>query len=54
MSILGMRYLYLVSLADLGFLVAIYQLLVKDSPTKSSKMFKIAMLFALIAFVAGA
>ncbi|WP_048180527.1 geranylgeranylglycerol-phosphate geranylgeranyltransferase [Methanosarcina sp. MTP4] len=54
MSILGMRYLYLVFLADLGFLLAIYQLLVKDSPTKSSKMFKIAMLFALIAFVAGA
>lgn len=54
MSILGMRYLYLVFLADLGFLAAIYQLLVRDSPTKSSKMFKIAMLFALIAFVAGA
>jgi len=54
MSILGTRYLYLVLLADLGFLAAIYQLLVRDSPTKSSKMFKIAMLFALIAFVAGA
>ncbi|MCQ1535458.1 geranylgeranylglycerol-phosphate geranylgeranyltransferase [Methanosarcina sp. KYL-1] len=54
MSILGMRYLYLVFLADLGFLAAIYQLLARDNPTKSSKMFKIAMLFALIAFVAGA
>lgn len=53
MSILGLRYLYLVSLADLGFLAAIYQLLARNSPTKSSKMFKIAMFFALIAFVAG-
>lgn len=53
MSILGVRYLYIVFLADLGFLAAIIQLLVRDNPTKSSKMFKIAMLFALIAFIAG-
>lgn len=53
MSILGLRYLYLVFLADLGFLAAIAQLLVRDNPTKSSKMFKIAMFFALIAFIAG-
>ena len=53
MSILGLRYLYLVLLADLGFLAAITQLLVKNNPTKSSKMFKIAMFFALIAFIAG-
>lgn len=52
-SILGLHYLYLVLLADLGFLAAIYQLLVRNDPTKSSKMFKIAMFFALIAFVAG-
>jgi geranylgeranylglycerol-phosphate geranylgeranyltransferase len=53
MSILGLRYLYLVLLADLGFFAAIYQILVRNSPTKSSKMFKIAMFFALIAFIAG-
>ncbi|MPM64634.1 hypothetical protein SDC9_111521 [bioreactor metagenome] len=53
MSILGSRYLYLVSLADLGFLAAIIQLLIRNNPTKSSKMFKIAMFFALIAFIAG-
>ncbi|AKB27571.1 (S)-2,3-di-O-geranylgeranylglyceryl phosphate synthase [Methanosarcina siciliae T4/M] len=53
MSILGLRYLYLVLLADLGFLAAIVQLLVNNNPTKSSKMFKIAMFFALIAFIAG-
>lgn len=53
MSILGLRYLYIVLLADLGFLAAIYQLIARDSPTKSSKMFKIAMFFALIAFIAG-
>lgn len=54
MSVLGPRYLYLVLLADLGFFAAIHQILVKNNPTKSSKMFKIAMFFALIAFIAGA
>ena len=53
MSILGLSYLYLVFLADLGFFAAILQLLVRNNPTKSSKMFKIAMFFALIAFIAG-
>ena len=50
---LGLRYLYLVLLSDLGFLAAIYQLLARNNPTKSSKMFKIAMFFALVAFIAG-
>jgi len=53
MQMLGVRYLYLVLLADMGFFAAIYQLLVRNNPTKSSRMFKIAMLFALIAFIAG-
>ncbi|MDY9926329.1 geranylgeranylglycerol-phosphate geranylgeranyltransferase [Methanosarcina sp.] len=53
LSILGLRYLYLVFLADLGFIAAIHQLFVRNNPTKSSKMFKIAMFFALIAFIAG-
>jgi geranylgeranylglycerol-phosphate geranylgeranyltransferase len=53
LSVLGSRYLYLVLLADLGFFAAIYQILVRNNPTKSSKMFKIAMFFALLAFIAG-
>lgn len=53
LSLLGLRYLYIVFLADLGFIAAIIQLLVLNNPTKSSKMFKIAMFFALIAFIAG-
>lgn len=53
MSVLGLRYLYLVLLADLGFLAAIHQILVRNNPAKSSKMFKIAMFFALLAFIAG-
>lgn len=53
MSMLGQRYLYLVILADLGFFVAIYQILFRNNPTKSSKMFKIAMFFALLSFIAG-
>ena len=53
MSMLGLRYLYLVFLADLGFFAAIHQILVRNNPAKSSKMFKIAMFFALLAFIAG-
>jgi len=53
MSVLGLRYLYIVLLADLVIFVAIYQILVGNNPEKSSKMFKIAMLFALLAFIAG-
>ncbi len=53
MSVLGLRYLYIVLLADLVIFVAIYQIIVGNNPEKSSKMFKIAMLFALLAFIAG-
>ncbi|HWR25896.1 MAG TPA: geranylgeranylglycerol-phosphate geranylgeranyltransferase [Methanosarcina sp.] len=53
MSVIGFRYLYVVLLADLGFFAAIHQILVRDNPTKASKMFKIAMFFALLAFIAG-
>jgi geranylgeranylglycerol-phosphate geranylgeranyltransferase len=53
MSVLGMRYLYLVFLADLGFLAAIHQILIRNNPAKSSKLFKVAMFFALLAFIAG-
>jgi len=53
MSILGLRYLYFVLLADLGFFAAIHQILTLKNPAKSSKMFKIAMFFALLAFIAG-
>jgi geranylgeranylglycerol-phosphate geranylgeranyltransferase len=52
-SIISSRYLYFVLLADLGFLAAIHQILVRNNPAKSSKMFKIAMFFALLAFIAG-
>jgi geranylgeranylglycerol-phosphate geranylgeranyltransferase len=53
MSVLGLRYLYFVFLADLGFFAAIHQILALKNPAKSSKMFKIAMFFALLAFIAG-
>jgi geranylgeranylglycerol-phosphate geranylgeranyltransferase len=53
MSILGLRYLYFVILADFGLFAAIYQILALKNPTKSSKMFKLAMFFALLAFIAG-
>jgi geranylgeranylglycerol-phosphate geranylgeranyltransferase len=48
------RYLVLVSVADILFAVAVYEILGKNDPARSSKMFKIAMIFALISFIAGA
>ncbi|MDY0386140.1 MAG: geranylgeranylglycerol-phosphate geranylgeranyltransferase [Methanolobus sp.] len=52
-SLMGIRYLFLVTLADILFIVAVYQILGKNDPAKSSKMFKMAMAFALISFIAG-
>jgi geranylgeranylglycerol-phosphate geranylgeranyltransferase len=40
--------------ADLLFAVAVFEIIVKNNAAKSSKLFKIAMLFALLSFVAGA
>ena len=53
-SLMSIRYLFIVALADILFVVAVYQILGKDDPAKSSKMFKMAMAFALISFIAGA
>ncbi|WP_406670382.1 geranylgeranylglycerol-phosphate geranylgeranyltransferase [Methanolobus sp. ZRKC4] len=52
-SLMGIRYLFIVALADMLFIVAVYQILGKNDPAKSSKMFKMAMAFALISFIAG-
>lgn len=53
-SLMSFRYLILVAVADLLFAVAVYEILAKDNPAKSSKMFKLAMAFALLSFIAGA
>lgn len=53
-SLMSMRYIFIVAIADLLFAVAVYQILGKNNPAKSSKMFKMAMAFALISFIAGA
>ena len=53
-SIMSIRYLFLVAVADLLFAVAVYEILGKNNPGKSSRMFKLAMAFALISFIAGA
>ncbi|TQD25033.1 geranylgeranylglycerol-phosphate geranylgeranyltransferase [Methanolobus vulcani] len=53
-SLMTMRYLILVAVADILFAVAVYEILGKNNPAKSSKMFKMAMAFALISFIAGA
>ncbi|QLC49167.1 geranylgeranylglycerol-phosphate geranylgeranyltransferase [Methanolobus zinderi] len=53
-SIMSVRYLFLVAIADLLFAVAVYEILGKNNPGKSSRMFKLAMAFALISFIAGA
>jgi geranylgeranylglycerol-phosphate geranylgeranyltransferase len=53
-SLMSFRYLFLVAVADLLFAVAVYEILGKDNPAGSSRMFKMAMAFALISFLAGA
>lgn len=53
-SLMTVRYMILVAVADILFAVAVYEILGKNNPAKSSKMFKMAMAFALISFIAGA
>jgi geranylgeranylglycerol-phosphate geranylgeranyltransferase len=45
-------YLLVVGIADIFFLYAVF-LILKKNPSASSKYFKVAMFFALIAFIAG-
>ena len=45
-------YLLMVGIADIVFLYAVF-LILKKNPSASSKYFKVAMFFALIAFIAG-
>lgn len=45
-------YLLVVGIADIVFLYAVF-LILKKNPTASSKYFKAAMFFALVAFIAG-
>ncbi len=52
MGLFNEYYIFIVSVADIIFLYAVVLILYKN-PSASSKYFKIAMLFALIAFIAG-
>jgi geranylgeranylglycerol-phosphate geranylgeranyltransferase len=52
MHLFNTSYLYVVGIADALFLYAIV-LILKRNPSASSKFFKIAMFFALLAFIAG-
>ena len=53
-SLMSMRYLFIVALADILLAIAVYEILGKNDPARSSKMFKLAMAFALVSFIAGA
>lgn len=53
-SLMSLRYLVIVAVADILFALAVYEILEKRDPARSSKMFKMAMAFALLSFVAGA
>ncbi len=53
-SMLSPAYLYVVAFADVLFAFAVFEIIVKVNAAKSSKLFKIAMLFALLSFIAGA
>jgi geranylgeranylglycerol-phosphate geranylgeranyltransferase len=52
MNLFNASYLYVVGIADALFLYAVV-LILKKNPSASSKYFKIAMFFALLAFIAG-
>lgn len=52
MNLFNAPYLYVVGIADALFLYAVV-LILKKNPSASSKFFKIAMFFALLAFIAG-
>jgi geranylgeranylglycerol-phosphate geranylgeranyltransferase len=49
----GVSYLVVIFLADLLLLLSINEIILKDNSKKSSKLLKIAMFVALIAFVVG-
>ncbi len=53
-SLMSIRYLAIVALADILFAVAAYEIIMKDDPAGSSRMFKLAMALALVSFIAGA
>ncbi len=53
-GMMDISYLYIVAIADLLFVLAVYKIMIKKDPSSSSSMFKMAMLFALISFLAGA
>ncbi|MCC7577098.1 MAG: geranylgeranylglycerol-phosphate geranylgeranyltransferase [Methanomethylovorans sp.] len=52
-SLLSVRYLAVVFVADILFFVAVAAILKEKNAAKSSKLFKMAMLAALIAFLVG-
>ncbi len=52
-SFMSIRYLFIVALADILFFFAVYEIIYRENPVRSSKMFKMAMGFALISFIAG-
>lgn len=53
-SLLTVRYLAVVLIADILFFAAVAAILKEKNPAKSSKLFKMAMFAALIAFLVGA
>lgn len=52
MELFNEYYLFIIGMADVIFLYAVF-LILKKKPSVSSKYFKVAMFFALIAFIAG-
>ena len=53
-SMLSMRYLYIVAIADIFFAFAVFEILKRNNAAKSSSLFKKAMMFALLSFIIGA
>ena len=52
-GLFNVNYLIAVAVSDVFFLYAVYLILMVQEPAKSSKYFKVAMFFGLLAFIAG-
>ncbi|NKQ39493.1 MAG: geranylgeranylglycerol-phosphate geranylgeranyltransferase, partial [Methanosarcinales archaeon] len=52
-SMMSIEYLIFILFVNICFIFAIYEIVLKNNPAKSSLIFKIAFVFALLSFVAG-
>ncbi len=52
-SVFGYKYLYFIAIADLFVAFAVFEIVFRNNAAKSSKLFKIGMIIALLSFMEG-